>query len=190
MPLCIHKWRYRSFKIYITCPASFASWTPDSARSASNQPQKRFSAFQALSPCLTITTLWAAAILSPPPPENPQRNGKKSWSRSADRKGALVLQLRKVKCSMLYLAFAARGCAFRVLVSKLMAEALLTSSITNDNHNNNTTNKNNENKNDENNNNKWILSGLAGFLLCWEPLLLVQHSTRIVTSILRVLEKN
>ncbi|TNN34282.1 hypothetical protein EYF80_055555 [Liparis tanakae] len=41
-----------------------ASSTPFSLRSASNQPQKRFSWFQTLSPWRTITKRWAAAMFT------------------------------------------------------------------------------------------------------------------------------
>ena len=41
-----------------------ASSSPDGAKSASNQPQNLFSAFHALSPCLTIVTLYVAMFLT------------------------------------------------------------------------------------------------------------------------------
>lgn len=46
------------------CPPLFASCSPVSLRSASNQPQKRFSWFQQLSPW-RISTILYAAILTP-----------------------------------------------------------------------------------------------------------------------------
>lgn len=48
------------------CPPRFASCSPASLRSASNQPQKRFSWFQQLSPWRISTSLYAA-ILTPMP---------------------------------------------------------------------------------------------------------------------------
>lgn len=48
---------YKPFKAW---PPFFASWAPVSLRSASNQPQKRFSWFQQLSPWRMRTSLYAA----------------------------------------------------------------------------------------------------------------------------------
>ena len=67
-----------SVAVALTCPAVIASLVPVSAKSASNQPQNRFSLFHALSPWRTMTIVYVAIVKSsklqldsdPPAPES------------------------------------------------------------------------------------------------------------------------